>query len=95
MNISNELISINASRAGTLTNMRYILAGFLLIFFVLIAGSSPQLALIFTGFGVLFASALYLIDTNSLIGASASIVWLLIAIGLVIWKLQRGGIQNG
>lgn len=87
---STSIFSVTISKSEYLSNSRFILAFILIFFMVLMAISSASMVLIFFGLSFIVASYLYLIDIGGFIGSLSAFVWIIISIGILIWKINGG-----
>lgn len=85
-----EHFYIDSLQSSGLNPIRYIFAFILVITLPLIALASPSIALIFFVVGMIFASLLAFIDLGGLFGSGSAIIWFVIAIGILIWKINKG-----
>lgn len=74
---------------------RFLLAGLLIPAAVLMAAGSPALAIIMFVFGLGVSAFIFLVDTQSIIGAGSFIVWFAIAAIILLIKIAKGGQKNG
>lgn len=79
----------------TLSGLRYFLVGLLLPAAVLMAAGSASMGLILFVFGIGISAFIFLLDTQSLLGAGSFIVWIAIAAIILIIKILKGGQKNG
>ena len=90
-----DTISVGYQKAG-LPNTRYLIAGLLVLVFVIMAASTGSVStIIMFIIGLFTAGGLYLYDTQSIIGAGSMIAWIIVAGFILIVKITRGGARDG
>lgn len=90
-----QVIALNYKHTDDIPAIRYILIAFLLPLVVLLGAASGAGAVLFYIFGLILSGGLWLMDTESYIGAGAFIIWFIVAGAILIWKINKGGVKNG
>lgn len=98
--VDNQLLFVDYVNAGyqkgdSIGNIRYILLAFMIPLFVMFSLTSGAIAIIFYLIGLLFGIGIYLINTQSIIGAGSFLIWLIIAGIILMVKIMKGGVKNG
>lgn len=83
------------SRTNGLSTFKYFLVGLLLPAAVLMAAGSASMGLILFVFGLGISAFIFLIDTQSILGAGSFIVWFVIGAIILMIKILKGGQKNG
>lgn len=86
---SSSIFDVSSGNENRPTATRFILAFFLILILPLIAVGSATMSLIFFVIGLIAASALFLIDFGGFVGIGSAFIWIIVAIGILIWKMNR------
>lgn len=86
---SQSIFEITISKSSQLNNSRYFLAFLLLISLPFLAMTSGVWMLIIFIMGLIFAGSIALIDLGGLIGPLSAGLWFIIAIIILIWKINK------
>lgn len=65
----------------------YLIAFFLILTLPLMAYTSAPIMLVMFVIGFILSTGIYLLNSGSWFGAGSALVWLIIAIGVIIWKM--------
>lgn len=89
--ISTEFYDLTESSADVFGPSRIILVMILIIILPLMFITSSIGAIVAMIFGIVIASILLIIDVGSVFGTASTIMWLVVAAAILIWKLAAGG----
>lgn len=90
-----DYLNTGFSHTTSLTTTRYILAAMLIPLIALMGVSSAALTLVFFVVGLIICAGIYLLDTQSALGAGSFIIWVIVFVVAILWKLNKGGAANG
>ena len=90
-----DYVRANYVNSDKLKNIRYILLAFIIPFFAMFSLASGSIAIVLYIIGLLFGVGIFMLDTQSIIGAGSFIIWFIVAGIILIIKIMKGGIKNG
>lgn len=87
--VKQQYYSISPDTSNTLGEVRYVFMFILFLTIVLMFTGSAVGMLLGGIVGLIIAGALSLIDTGSVLSTTSAIIWFIVAIGIVIWKISQ------
>lgn len=87
--IAEALFSLQDSSASVFAGTRIIMILILVVTLPLLALTSGVMTVVFLILGVVIGMMLNIIDGGSFVGVGSTLLWLIIAGGIIIWKISR------
>lgn len=86
-----SIFPINPRIGASFEALGYIIAFFLILSFPLLAYTSGAMTLIFFVIGLIAVSLLGLLGIGGFVGTFSAFLWIIIAVGVLLWKIKKGG----